>query len=230
VVAGPEYLARYPDLPEEQQHLYGCITAKDEQIGRLRTFLRDRGVAENTILLFCSDNGPADGLTRRGVASAGPFRGHKHTMWEGGLRVPSLIEWPGRIEAGQTSGFPASTVDYLPTILDMLGLPAFKKVPLDGISLLPVLTGTAAQRSVPIASGYQRLYQDKEFYAFTDGRYKICIPEPGFEMQLFDLKTDPGETNNLAAERPDLLRAMSAKLEKIKQSWKESREGKDYKW
>lgn len=230
VVAGPEYLAKYPDLPEEQQHLYGCITAMDEQIGRLRKYLEDKGIDDNTILFFCSDNGPADGLTRRGIASAGPFRGHKHTMWEGGLRVPSLIEWPGHIEPGRLTDFQASTVDYLPTILDMLGLPKIKKIPLDGISLVPMLTGGATDRPTPIAAGYQRLYQDKEFYAFTEGQYKICIPEPDQELQLFDLKADPGETTNLASERPELLKAMAAKLEEIKRSWKESREGKDYKW
>jgi arylsulfatase A-like enzyme len=230
VVAGPEYLAKYPGLSEEQQHFYGSITALDEQVGRLRNFLEESEVAENTILFFCSDNGPADPQAERGIASAGPFRGHKHQMWEGGLRVPSLIVWPGKIEAGKTTNYQAGTVDYLPTILDMLNIPIPKKVPLDGISLVPMLEGKSSQRNVPLAAGYQRLFKDTELYAFIDGQYKICIPEPGDEMKLFDLKADPTESKNLALEKPELLQGMKNALEKIKTSWKESREGKDYQW
>jgi arylsulfatase A-like enzyme len=230
IVAGPEYLEKYPGLPEEQKHLYGCITAMDEQIGRLKTFLKEKGVAENTILFFCSDNGPADPQTKRGIASAGPFRGHKHQMWEGGLRVPSLIEWPGHIEAGQTTNYQACTSDYFPTILDMLHIPIPNKVPLDGVSLVPMLEGKSTERQVPFAAGYQRLYKNTELYAFIDGQYKICIPEVGDEMMLFDLENDPSETNNLAEDNPELLEKMKADLEEVKKSWTASREGKDYQW
>jgi arylsulfatase A-like enzyme len=230
IVAGPEYLAKYPGLPEEQQHLYGCITAMDDQIGRLKEFLKKKGIADNTILLFCSDNGPADPQAKRGIASAGPFRGHKHEMWEGGLRVPSVIEWPGSIEAGMTTDFPSSTSDYFPTILDMLGLPIRDKVPLDGISLLPILEGKTMEREMPIASGYQRLYKDTEIYAYIDGRYKICIGEVGEEMMLFDLEKDPGETKDLSRELPEVFARLKAGLEDVKASWTASREGLDYQW
>jgi arylsulfatase A-like enzyme len=230
VVAGPDYLAKYPGLPEEQKHFYGCITAMDEQIGRLKAFLKEKGVAENTILFFCSDNGPADPQVKAGIASAGPFRGHKHQTWEGGLRVPSLIEWPGHIEAGQTSDYQAGTVDYFPTVLEILNIKSNKKVALDGISLVPALNGVSKKRPVPIAAGYQRLYNGTELYAFIDGHYKICIPDKGNEMMLFDLQADPTESNNLAKEKPELLKQMEASLEAVKKSWKESREGKDYEW
>lgn len=144
VVAGPDYLALYPDLNEEQKHLYGCITAMDEQIGRLKKILKEKGISENTILFFCSDNGPADALTKKGIASSGPFRGHKHQLWEGGLRVPSIIEWPGNLEAGQTTDYTACTSDYFPTILDMLNIPIPEKILLDGISLVPMLDGPSS--------------------------------------------------------------------------------------
>lgn len=230
VVAGPEYLAKYPDLPEAQKHLYGAITAMDDQIGRLRAFLKEKNIEDNTIVFFCSDNGPSDGLTKKGIASAGPFRGHKHQMWEGGLRVPSLVLWPEHIKP-KVSDFQSSTVDYLPTILDILDVPTNKKIPLDGVSLKSVLLkGTSGKRSVPIASGYQRLYKDTELYALIDGDYKICIPEKGDGMMLFDLSKDPSETNNLAADKPELFKRMTAELEKIKTSWRLSREGKDYQW
>lgn len=151
IVAGPDYLAKYPDLSEEQKHLYGCITAMDEQIGRLRMFLKENGIDENTILFFCSDNGPADPQAKRGIASAGPFRGHKHQLWEGGLRVPSLIEWAGHIEGGVSTDYQASTNDFLPTILDLLDIFPSQAVPFDGISLVPMLKGESSQRPVPIA-------------------------------------------------------------------------------
>ncbi len=230
VVAGPEYLAKYPDLPEEQKHLYGCITAMDEQIGRLRNFLNEKGISENTLVFFCSDNGPSDPLAKKGIASAGPFRGHKHQMWEGGLRVPSLIEWPEKIKAGQNTSFQASTVDYLPTILEIVNLPQIKKIPMDGVSLVPVLNGESKERPVPIASGYQRLNKDIELYAYISGQYKICIPDKGEEMMLFNLEKDPYETKNLATEKPGILTELKADLEKVKTSWRESREGKDYQW
>jgi arylsulfatase A-like enzyme len=230
VVAGPAYLEKYPGLPQEQQHLYGCITAMDEQIGRLRTFLQAKGVGEETILFFCSDNGPADKLTKRGIASAGAFRGHKHQMWEGGLRVPSLICWPGQLKENVTCSFPAGTVDYLPTILDLLDLPVPKKHPLDGISLVPVLKGELSERPVPLAFGYQRLYKDTELYAFIKGKYKICIPELGNDMMLFNLETDQTESHDLSKSNPQLLTEMNAELARIKDAWRDSREGKDYVW
>lgn len=228
VLAGPEYLALYPGLREEQKHLYGCITAMDEQIGRLQNFLKAKGLAEDTIVFFCSDNGPADSAAKKGIASAGPFRGHKHQMWEGGIRVPALMVWPGHLQENVTCSFQAGTVDYLPTILDLLGLPAIKKRPIDGISLKPVLQGKPTERPLPLAFGYQRLYKDTELYALIDEPYKICIPEVGDKMKLFDLENDPSESKDLSHSKPHLFEKMKAGLEKTKKSWQVSREGKDY--
>ena len=127
VVAGEEYKKLYPDAGETRKNYYGCITAMDEQIGRLRKELRDLGIEEDTILFFCSDNGPADGLAKKGVASAGPFRGHKHTMYEGGVLVPGCAEWPGTIEAGTETGVRCATVDFLPTIMNLVGYEVFEE-------------------------------------------------------------------------------------------------------
>lgn len=230
VVAGPKYLAKYPNLPERKKHLYGCITAMDEQIGRLQQFLKSKKIDKNTIVFFCSDNGPADPLAKKGIASAGPFRGHKHQMWEGGLRVPSLISWPGHIKKGIVSKQQSSTNDYFPTILDLLDIKLSKKIPLDGISLRPLIDGETKIKSNPIAFGYQRLYKKTELYAFVKGKYKICIPEVGKEMMLFNLEKDPGETKNIASKKTELLEEMMLQLDAEKESWKLSREGKDYQW
>ena len=121
VVAGAEYRKRYAKYGTARQNLYGCITAMDEQIGRLRTRLDELGLSKSTVVFFCSDNGPADKLTRKGVASAGPFRGHKHTMYEGGLLVPACAVWPGVIPAGTTTDVRCSTLDYFPTIAKFAG-------------------------------------------------------------------------------------------------------------
>lgn len=228
VVAGPEYLARYPALPKKQQHLYGCITAMDEQIGRLQEFLGSNGATENTIVFFCSDNGPSDSAAKKGIASAGPFRGHKHQMWEGGIRVPSLMQWKGHLRENTVCSVPLTTCDYLPTILDLLGLPAIKKRPLDGVSLKPALLGQTIQRTYPMAFGYQRLYKDTELYALLDGSFKICVPEKGKDMMLFDLSNDPTESKDLSKQLPERFQEMKAQLQKVKQSWKRSREGDDY--
>ena len=230
VVAGPKYLAMYPSLPDEQKHLYGAITAMDEQIGRLRDFLKEKGIAENTIVFFCSDNGPDGKLTNRGIASAGPFRGHKHEMWEGGIRVPSLVEWPGHIPEGEVRSVSTGTVDYFPTILDALDLPSFTENPIDGRSLMPVIEGEVNERDIPLAFGVQRLYKDWELYALIIGDYKITNATRGFDMMLFDLDKDPDESNDLSDEKPELKKKMETKLEEIKKSWKNSREGADYVW
>ena len=230
IVAGPDYLAMYPDLPEEQKHLYGCITAMDEQIGRIREFLNENGVAENTVIFFCSDNGPSDPQAKRGIASAGPFRGHKHQLWEGGLRVPSLVEWKGHIQPNQKTNFLSSTVDYLPTILDLLNLKPITDRPIDGVSLKPVMFGSNVKRGKPLAFGFQRLYQDIDIYSLIDERYKITIPYKGESMMLFDLKNDQGETKDLSREMPVLFNKMKSEMEEEKKSWQYSREGFDYSW
>lgn len=229
VVAGPEYLAMYPDLPEEQKHLYGCITAMDEQIGRLRAFLREKGIADNTVVFFCSDNGAPASKVRDGVASNGPFRGAKHRIWEGGLRVPALIEWPGRVSAGRVSDYLSSTNDYLPTVLDILSLEPIEGIPLDGVSLLPLMEGKAMSKRPPMAFAWQRLYQDTARYALIDGDYKIGIHDDQ-PTELFNLKNDPYEADNLADKEPAIRKRLEAQLEAIKASWQNSRDGGDYPW
>ena len=101
---------------------------------------------------------------------------------------------------------------------------------MDGISLVPALKGEQVERPVPLAFGYQRLYDGTELYAFIKGKYKICIPEKGDNMKLFDLEKDLSESNDLSLSNPQLLMEMKAELAKIKESWRASREGKDYQW
>lgn len=124
VVAGPEFRKLYADRDPGEQNFFGAVTALDLQVGRLRKELRELAVADNTLLWFASDNGPEGDTGDKGSArgSAGPYRGRKRSFWEGGIRVPALLEWPSRIKPGSTTSVPCSALDYYPTTLDVLGL------------------------------------------------------------------------------------------------------------
>jgi len=224
VVAGPKYRKMYSQYSEDEQHYYGCITAMDEQMGRLRDWLRELGIADNTMLWFCSDNGPEgrDGKKGRYRGSAGPFRGRKRSLFEGGVRVPGLLEWPAHIKDGQVTDNLCCTSDYFPTVLDVLGFRIKRQPePIDGVSLMPLIDGKMAKRPVPI--GFE---SDKQV-SLTDNRYKIYSKDNGKTYMLFDLIDDPGESRDLAAEKPQILQSMKATLEQWRKSCRDSLEGKD---
>ncbi len=140
----PEDRARYGDHPENVQHFYGEITAMDRAFGRLRRALDELGIRENTILWYNSDNG---GLPEIGATGG---RGHKGDVYEGGLRVPGFVEWPGRISSARTTDVPVVTSDLYPTLLDVVDVEIPGQPPLDGISLVPLLDGAMAARKQPI--------------------------------------------------------------------------------
>ncbi len=226
VLTGPKYRQIYSQYSEDQQHYYGCITAMDEQIGRLRSELLEMGISDNTMVWFCSDNGPEgkDGNSGRTRGSAGPFRGRKRSLFEGGVRVPGLLEWPARVNAGQVTDIPCSTSDYFPTIMDALGYKIKEKPePIDGISLLPLIEGKMAERPLPIG------FESKKQVSLVGNRYKIYSNDDGKTYMLFDLLDDPGENNNLATEKSDILYEMKEMLETWRASCKDSLAGKDYK-
>ncbi|HSI78314.1 MAG TPA: sulfatase-like hydrolase/transferase [Lunatimonas sp.] len=224
VVAGPTYLNMYADFSEDKQHYYGSITAMDEQIGRLRDFLREKGVAENTIILFCSDNGPeGPAQINRTQGSAGPFRGRKRSLHEGGIRVPALIEWPAKIKAGQKTNLPASTSDFFPTLLGILGYENKEQVhPLDGINIYPLIQNETEKRETPIAFKFQKQQ------ALMDNQYKLYSSDNGENFALFDLFNDPGETTDIAVAHPQTTSRLSNELRDWLISCEESNTGADY--
>lgn len=228
VVAGPEYTKLYAKHSKFAQHYYGCITALDEQVGRLRKELRTLGIADNTLVTFCSDNGPEGNASAPG--SAGHFSGRKRSLLEGGIRVPGLVEWPAKIKPGVTA-IPAVTSDYLPTILDLIGAEQTDKRPLDGISLVPLFKGKMKERGQPIgfqSAGQVALISDRYKIYGSGGRKKeqeLTLPK----LKLFDLKKDPSEKNDLAAQHPDLIKKMTATLKQWRKSCRHSDTGGDYK-
>ncbi len=144
--AAEEFLALYPEQPNTLRHFYGEITALDYAFGMLRQALQDLGIRQQTILWYTSDNGA---LPK--VGSTGGFRGHKGQIYEGGLLVPSILEWPTRFPSPRVITARCCSSDILPTLVELVGLkPERPLPPLDGISLVPILEGHVDQRPAPL--------------------------------------------------------------------------------
>ena len=134
----------YEGQEERLQHFYGEITGMDRAFGMIRRELRDLGIRDNTLLWYCSDNG---GLPNLGSTGG---RGSKGQIYEGGLRVPAMLEWPARMGGHRITGVPAVTSDIYPTLLEVAGVEMENQPPLDGISLVPLIDGTMEQRPEPM--------------------------------------------------------------------------------
>lgn len=201
-------------------HHLGEIVGIDESIGLLRKGLRDLGIERDTLVWYCSDNGGLD-LDPNAV---GHLRGHKGDLYEGGIRVPGIIEWAGHIQPA-ISEFPASTMDIFPTLVDLLGLPeeSIGKV-IDGESLVPLIQGGVPVRKHAIPFRFQR------FAALVDGDFKLLgenVERDG-KWSLYDLKKDPGETRDVSGEHPQVFARLKSEAEAMVLSVENSAAGKDY--
>jgi arylsulfatase A-like enzyme len=257
----------YSDQREKLAHFYGEITAMDRAFGKLRRELRTLGIRENTILWYCSDNG---GLPNVGTTGG---RGNKGQIYEGGLRVPGILEWPARIAKPRTTSVPCNTSDIYPTLLEIVGVRVARQLPLDGTSLVPLIDGAMASRPKPMgfwdhptpgirtpskqwmASLYEAQQVGKEIddpsHLFLDaGEIEKQYPTDSFpghaawldwpwklhriekrgdaRFELYDLADDPDEGNNLAAQSPERVKSMKARLEAWLLSVVQSLNGKDY--
>lgn len=233
VVAGDEFKNLYPKAGNKRKNYYGCITAMDQQIGRLRTKLRELGIDKNTAVFFCSDNGPSDGLAKKGVASAGPFKGHKHTMYEGGVLVPACAEWPGVIPADTSTDVRCSTVDFLPTVASIVGDSRSGKTsrPIDGIDLMPVIRGEVKHRDRSLFFGYRRLHKGIDGKAIISGDWKLLQEaKKDGRIRLYDLAKDPFEKHDLSAEQPEQTTRLRKQLQELEASCQRSRDGADYRY
>jgi arylsulfatase A-like enzyme len=231
--AGAEDRAKYANLDIEQQHWFGSITAMDAQIGRVRDELARLGVAQNTLVHFCSDNGPS-WIHDRG--SAGPFRGRKGELYEGGIRVPAVVEWPAQLKGQRVIDTPMSTDDLLPTIAAITGAEAPNDRPLDGENVLPILQAKTTARSAPLY--FHSLLRknpleweagEAKQSAVTDGRWKLISVDNHKTFELYDLDQDAGEKTNLAAKDPARVERMKSLLETRITSFAASGKGQDYR-
>jgi arylsulfatase A-like enzyme len=234
VRAGEELRNLYPGQKPGRQHYLGSITSIDREVGRIRKTLEDLQVAKNTLILFCSDNGPEGSgkvdddynpYTGAFYGSAGGLRGRKRSLYNGGVRVPAFAWWPDVIKGGRTAEQVACSLDYLPTLADLIGaeLPADR--PIDGESFLPLLRGEEWNRSkfVPFATNMAGAG-----VSLIDGDYKLLVKRPSGESELYHIHDDPAEETNLIGKRPELADRIRNKMDSWLKSARHSYEKGDY--
>jgi len=221
VVAGPRREEAYASTEREDlRRYYAVVAAIDASLARLRAHLQQLNVGDDTLLWYTSDNGP-EGSAKEGQGSTAGLRGRKRSLYEGGVRVPGLLLWPNQIREPRRLSCPASTLDTLPTLAEILGVRLSPKRPLDGISLLPLLTGGGpderpGQSALPFLFG--------KAAALHAGPLKVIRPKQDGKWELYDLSSDPQESENLAAERPGKLAQLVGRFDAWMISAKESRE------
>ncbi len=191
------------------------IYSLDDNIGRLQQKLDDLGIADNTILFFMSDNGGLSTAEGSPTCNA-PLRAGKGWLYEGGIREPMIVKWPAVVKPGSVCHEPVISTDFYPTILEMTRTPLLPRQHQDGLSLVPLLTGAPSLQR-------QCLYWHYPHYAnqggnpgsvIRCGRYKLIKDYEAGLLELYDLDTDMGEQHNLAAEKPELTRALHSRLQK----------------
>ncbi len=201
---------REPGMSEKRAKLVALIEHLDSGIGRVLATLDELKLAENTLVIFSSDNG---GLLAEG-ANNGPWRSGKTHMYEGGLRVPGLARWPGRIQPGSGTGRIALSMDIFATACEAAGV----KPPadIDGVSFLPTLLGQPqpeAKRDLYFVrreGGPQ--YCGKTIEAFTRGEWKLVLDSPFAPLELYNLQRDPAESTDLAGKEKAVVRDLTAEL------------------
>jgi len=217
--ATKKYLDRFPHIQDEQRRTYAAmVSAMDDGIGKVLGTLREQNLDQNTLVIFFNDNGgPTMATTSVNAASNAPLRGSKRTTWEGGIRVPFMIRWTGRFPAGRVDKRPIIQLDVLPTALAAAGVKTGNSPRLDGVNLLPFLTGAAKESPhetlywrfggmMAIRHGDWKLVKSREG-AFVDEDPAVLKDLTGAE--LFNLAEDIGETRNQAAARPEKVKELA---------------------
>ena len=236
IATDPEFSGMYPspDDPSLSEH-HGNVTQMDAAFGRLSKCLDDLGLRDNTLLFFTSDNGPAI-TSWHPHGSTGPLREKKGHVYEGGIRVPGIIRWPGHTKPGTESDEPVCGVDVLPTLCAVAGVPVPDDRAIDGTSFLPILEGKSIDRKTPLywhfnyASSAPKVAmrvgdwkilammdqpQMKPTAGITEERQKWIKTAKLTTFELYNLREDIGETTDLAEKEPQRLAAMSARLRKL---------------
>jgi arylsulfatase A-like enzyme len=197
------------DWPAAEKGHAAMISRMDASVGRMMARLKELGIDGNTLVIFASDNGPhrEGGHNPDFNNSRGPLRGIKRDLYEGGIRVPGIARWPGHIPGGAVSGHVWAFWDFLPTAAEIAGLAPPRG--LDGISFLPALTGGAARTHEFL---YWEFHEGGSSQAVRMGNWKAVRKAPKAPLELYDLTKDLGESHDLAAEQPEILRRIEAYL------------------
>lgn len=220
-MAAEEDMQDFQDLDNHSRHHYGELVAMDRAIGTLRKELRELEIADNTLLWFCSDNG---GLPKIQPETVGGLRGFKGSLYEGGLRVPAIIEWPAGIPHPRLTQFPAVTMDIFPTIAEVVGLPPEAALePSDGISLKRLFTEEIGPRSKPIP------FNCFGETALIANDFKLLqVGKKNQRFELYNLREDERETHNLFEENPRVAQRMLAAMKGWQFELAHSVAGRDY--
>ena len=209
-------------LPREPKATFAAmVTHLDKGVGRLMKTLSELGLEENTIVFFTSDNGGAQGPLENAefFEANGPLRGYKRDMYEGGLRVPMIVRYPGRVRAGAVSTHVTYFPDMLPTFLDLAECPDQTPKGIDGLSIVPALLGEEKAAEHDFLYWETADYARKSPYgmvpetliqAVRQGRWKAVKNGPEAGVELYDLSADLGETRDVAAKHPELARRLDA--------------------
>ena len=220
-IASMGYIERYMNkgYSLDQIDYYGAITAMDDVVGKIRQLLKQYSLSNNTMLWFVSDNGPF----RKSPGYAGGFRGWKAQLYEGGIRVPGIIEWPDMIKSNRVSDYAVVSSDFLPTVCDILGTQPPSDRPIDGTSIMPLLRNERSTRNKTISWAFN-------IHGNFNGTYNAAISGDQFKVystysegevktaELYDLINDPSETTDISAKYPEILHS----LEQTMEEWMES--------
>lgn len=206
------------DLDASMQQYLGDVYQIDRNVARILKTIDRLGLRENTIVVFSSDHGPAPVvLGKKGartysnnmLGSAGPFRGGKHEQYEGGVRVPFIVRWPGQVPAGRVEQETViSFIDWLPTLAAIAGV---EQLPadLDGEDMSDVWHGASRPRQQPL---YWRTSSGNAAPSIRDGDWKLHLHRRDKEIELYNVQSDPAESRNVASEHPDVVRRLQKKL------------------
>lgn len=214
---GPRGVAKKRGFSTPRQIYYGAVTAMDFHIGRLIDRLDELGLSENTIVVFSSDNGPEDinvaNAAHSGVGSAGPLRGRKRSLYDGGIRVPFIVRWKGHTPEGLVDDKSiASTVDLLPTFCSLAGITLPGDYQSDGMDISPVFKGNSIERDQPLLLDWTGSQAGKTInkspgLALRSGKWKFLMNPDGSRKELYDFEADPQnmELDNVADQHPELV-------------------------
>jgi arylsulfatase A len=236
---GVDRPTRGHDISANKRLYYGIVTQLDQAFGRLLTALDAMGLSSDTMVLFTSDNGPEhpggesahDRNRDRCFGTPGALRGMKRYLFQGGIRVPGIVRWPGHAPAGHVSDEPISGVDILPTLCDLASISPPQDRALDGVSILPTFRGARLKRPVPLTWNID--YRHIPQMALREGEHHLLgyfrPVRPGessmhwikntnvVRFELYNVLRDPEETHNLADLKPELLSRLSVKM---KEQWR----------
>jgi arylsulfatase A-like enzyme len=220
---GPQPTRR--DYKGAMQIYYAAVSNMDKQIGRLVEKLDELGLSENTIIVFASDNGPSpvwgSDTSHSGAGSAGPFRGSKGSLYEGGIRVPFIVRWPGKVPADKVDDTTIiSGADMLPSLCNICNITVPEGGELDGEDMSSAILGVPKERKgqlmwdfrFPPNGGRGRPIICSPMLAVRDGKWKLLVNPDLSRVELYDLKNDPTEVDNVADIHKDIVTRLSGPL------------------